>query len=117
MKIVKSQNKEWIEKEGYSKKIFLDETDLNVQGSLVQEIKIKAGQTANSHYHQKQKEIFYFLTKAGYWIINGEKMIFEIGDVLVIEPFDKHTVVNDTLLDYIYLAFKIDYDSKDIYWE
>lgn len=44
-------------------------------------------------------------------------MEFEIGDVLIIEPMDEHSVVNETDKDYIYLAFKYNYDSKDIYWK
>lgn len=116
MKIVKQNDKEWQQKEGYSKKIFLDEKDLNRPGGLVQQLKIKPGETANLHIHKKQLEIFYFLTKNGYWIINGEKFVFEIGDVLVIEPYDKHAAFNDTKEDYIYLAFKFDYDSSDFYW-
>jgi len=115
MKIIKSQNKEWLEKEGYSKRIFLDEKDLNHPGSLVQEIKIKPGETAKEHYHKKQTEIFYFLTENGYWIINEEEMSFKKGDVLVIEPLDKHTIINNTKEDYIYLAFKFNYDPNDSY--
>ncbi len=116
MKIIKSEDKQWAEKEGYSKKIFLDENDLNYPGGLVQEIKIKPGEEAKEHHHKKQTEIFYFLTENGYWIINGEKMSFRKGDVLVIEPFDKHIVFNNTDKDYIYLAFKFNYSSDDSYW-
>ena len=116
MKIIKPEDKEWLQKQGYSKKIFLDEKDLNYPGGLVQEIKIKPGEIGADHYHKKQTEIFYFLTDNGYWIINGEKMTFKIGDVLVIEPFDKHTTVNGTDKDYIYLAFKFNYNVDDLYW-
>lgn len=116
MKIVKQNNKEWLQKEGYSKKILLDENDLNYKGGLVQQIKVKPGESAKDHFHKKQTEIFYFLTKNGYWIINGEKFIFEIGDTLVIEPNDRHFVINDTKEDYIYLAFKFNYDTSDLYW-
>lgn len=117
MKIIKSNNKVWLEKEGYSKKIFLDEEDLGYKGALVQEIKIKPGETAREHFHKKQTEIFYFLTKSGYWIINGEKKEFEIGDILVIEPLDKHEVTNNTSSDYKYMAFKYNYEEKDTYWK
>lgn len=116
MKIVRSKDKEWLNKKGYSKKIFLDENDLGHKGALVQEVKIKAGERAKDHHHKKQTEIFYFLTKNGYWIINGEKKTFEIGDVLVIKPYDNHTVVNNSSEDYIYLAFKFNYETEDIYW-
>lgn len=116
MKIVKLQDKEWLQKEGYSKKILLDENDLNYKGALFQQIKVKPGEVAGDHYHKTQTEIFYFLTKNGYWMINDEKFIFEIGDTLVIEPNDKHFVMNDTKEDYIYLAFKFNYDTTDLYW-
>lgn len=117
MKIIKSEDKNWQEKEGYSKKIFLDETDLNCKGSLVQEIKIKAREKAENHFHKIQTEVFYFLTDNGYWIINNQKRTFKIGDILVIEPGDKHSTINETDQDYIYLAFKIKYDPTDLYWE
>ncbi len=117
MQIIKQNNKEWQQKEGYSKKIFLNEKDLNYKGGLVQLIKVKPGEAADVHYHKKQTEIFYFLTKNGYWMINGEKYFPEIGDVLVIEPNDEHYVMNDTKEDYLYLAFKFNYSSDDSYWK
>ncbi len=116
MKIIRSEKKEWLQKEGNSKKIFIDEKDLNFPGALVQELRVKPGEKAGIHYHKEQTEIFYFLTENGYWIINGEKMTFKKGDVLVIEPFDKHTVHNNTKEDYIYVAFKLNYIEKDLYW-
>ncbi len=117
MKIIKQNNKEWQQKEGYSKKILLNEDDLNYKGGLVQLIKVKPREVAGVHYHKKQTEIFYFLTKNGYWMINGEKHVFEMGDTLVIEPNDEHFVMNDTEEDYIYLAFKFNYDQSDLYWK
>ena len=116
MKIVRRNSKQWEQKQGYSKKIFLTDTDVGRKGALVQEVKIKAGDTAKEHYHKKQIEIFYFLNRNGYWIVNGKKLTFNIGDVLVIEPFDKHIVVNDTKKDYFYVVFKYDYDQSDFYW-
>jgi oxalate decarboxylase/phosphoglucose isomerase-like protein (cupin superfamily) len=116
MKVVKSEDKEWLEKKGYSKKIFLDEKELNYPGSLIQKIKIKPGEGAEEHYHKKQTEIFYFLTENGYWIINGERMNFKKGDVLVLEPFDKHITLNESKQDYIYIAFKFNYEDEDLYW-
>ena len=115
MKIVKQNEKDWTQKKGYSKKILLDEENLNYKGGLVQLIKVKPGEAANDHYNKKQTEIFYFLTENGYWAINGKKFIFEIGDTLVIEPNDKHFVMNDTKEDYIYLAFKFNYEQSDFY--
>ncbi len=116
MKIIKNEEKEWLQKEGYSKKVLFDEADLNYKGGLVQKIKIKPGEVAENHYHKKQTEIFYFLTDNGYWIINGEKITPTKGSALIIEPEDKHLVANKTEEDYIYLAFKFNYEKDDLYW-
>lgn len=116
MKTIRSNQKEWLENKGYSKKILLDDENLK-SGSLVQEIKIKAGEKAGEHYHQKQTEVFYFLNNFGYWLINGEKYQFEAGDILIIEPNDIHAVINESSQDYLYLAIKYNYeDSSDSFW-
>ena len=118
MKIIKQNSKDWEEKRGYSKKIFLTPEDLDSPTNLVQEIKIKPGEECAEHYHKKQTEVFYFLNANGYWIINGVEQRFEKGDVLVIEPHDKHKIINDTQEDYLYIAFKVNYvDDADSYWE
>lgn len=116
MKVIEG-NIPWEDRTGYSKRIYVDGKDYGEPGGLVQEIKIKAGETAANHYHKIQTEIFYFLTDNGYWIINGERKQFKVGDVLVIKPGDKHTVVNESSEDYLYLAFKFKYSPDDLYWE
>ncbi len=116
MKTIKGGSLQWLDKKGYSKKIILSPEELLSSGNLLQEIKIKPGETATEHFHKIQTEIFYFLTENGYWIINGQKYFFNTGDVLVIEPNDRHTVINESKNDYLYLAFKIRYAEDDIYW-
>ncbi|PIS40669.1 MAG: hypothetical protein COT26_02110 [Candidatus Kerfeldbacteria bacterium CG08_land_8_20_14_0_20_43_14] len=61
MKIIKSNNLNWIDKAGYSKKIFVTDKEVDHPGVRVQELKIAPGQICKSHYHRKQTEIFYFL--------------------------------------------------------
>ncbi|MBI3984436.1 MAG: cupin domain-containing protein [Candidatus Levybacteria bacterium] len=102
-------------KPGHSKKILIDDIDKN--NVVVQEVKIKPQESARTHFHKIQTEVFYFLTHNGYWVMNGEKREFGIGDILIIGPMDEHCVVNRTNKDYLYLAFKYNYDSKDIYWK
>lgn len=115
MKYVKEKSKNWDEKEGYSKRIYLTEKDLDISGALVQQIKIKTGEVAKEHYHKIQTEIFYFLNNNGYWIVNDIKIVPGKGDVMVIEPNDRHEVVNDTKEDYLYVAFKYNYRLEDNY--
>lgn len=49
--------------------------------------------------------------------MNNEKIIPQKGDILVIEPNDMHTVMNDTDQDYVYLAFKVNYTDNDLHRE
>jgi len=72
MKLKRLNEADWLDKIGYSKKIYFGEEALG-KGSLVQVIKVKSGETAESHYHEKQTEVFYVLNENGYFIINGEK--------------------------------------------
>jgi len=115
MKFVSSDSKQREDKQWYSKKIILDEKDLNNPWSHIQYIKINAWTSAASHFHKIQTEIFYFLDDNWYWIVNGEEIHPKKWDVLVIEPNDKHIVIASKTADYIYLAFKIAYDPDDLY--
>lgn len=117
MKLIKSNTKEWLKKTGYSKKIYLDENDLNIKGGLVQKMKIQPGETVNSHYHKEQTEVFYFLNNNGYFIINDKKVTVEKDDVLTIDPRDKHIAINESNKDFLYIVFKYNYNEDDIYWD
>jgi|SRR3989344_6454060 len=116
MKIIKTDSIPWQEKQGYSKRIFVTDKDVPQPGLLVQELLVKAGETAPEHHHKKQTEIFYFLNANGYFVVNGEKVSVTPGMVLIIEPNDKHTVVNNTKEDFSYLAFKAKYREGDSFW-
>lgn len=116
MKKLKDTDGEWLDKRGYSKKVFLDDKALNKPGIFFQKIKIKPGDTVKNHYHKKATEIFYFLNSKGYFVVNGGKVILEKGDTLVIEPGENHEVVNNSEEDFLYLAFKFDSDDEDLYW-
>ncbi len=82
----------------------------------MQTVKVQPGEMAKPHIHKIQTEVFYFLTDNGYWIVNDERIQPKVGDVLIIQPNDVHTVGNDTDEDYVYLCFKVDYtDQSDFY--
>jgi len=117
MKIIKFNCKNWDDKKGYSKRVLLNDKELRKPGVFIQEVKIKPKDKSALHHHKKQTEIFYFLSSNGHWIINDKKVKPNVGDILVIEPGDIHSTINDTNEKYLYLCFKIDYDSNDLYWE
>lgn len=111
MKFISWITKERQENPGYNKKVLREWSQWN----KIQEIKIPPHETAKAHHHKIQTEVFYFLTDNGYRIVNNEKILPKKGDILVIEPNDMHTVVNDTDQEYIYLAFKVEYIDNDLY--
>ena len=118
MKLIKAKSKQWEAKPGgYSKKIFLDEKDLNYPGALVQELKIKPGDICTNHYHKKQTEIFYFTTVNGWFEVAGKRINLEKGDVLVVEPNDIHRAGNESDEDFVYVAFKFNYSTDDSFYE
>lgn len=117
MKVIHPNDCAWQDKQGYSKKIFLNGVDLHHPGALVQMIKIAPRDEAASHYHKEQTEIFFFLNENGYFTVNGEEIHPKKEDIIVIEPNDHHIVTNNTDQDFLYLAFKVAYDENDCYWD
>ncbi len=115
MKHLSSSDSKWVDKEGYSKRIFLDEKDIKKKGILFQQLRVKSGEVTDTHFHKKQTEIFYFLNNNGYFVVNSKKLDINVGDILVIEPYDIHEVVNDKKEDFIYLAFKFDWVENDYF--
>lgn len=113
MKFIQSSTQEREHNAGYDKKVLRSWEQWN----KLQEIVIPARETAKSHYHKIQTEIFYFLTDNWYWIVNGEKIFPKKWDILLIEPNDKHIVINKTDDTYSYLAFKLNYVDNDLYWD
>lgn len=117
MKLIRSEDKQFLQKQGYSKKIYLNENDLGIKGGLVQKLLIKPGEVGIPHHHEKQTEIFYFLNSNGYFVVGNKKIEVKTDDVLVIEPFEVHTSINDTKEDFLYMAFKFNYSEGDLIWD
>ena len=116
MKLILPEEKKWEEKIGYSKKVYLTEEDLTQPGSQIQMLKLKPGQVAKEHIHKVQTEIFFFTKINGYFIVNGEKINLKENSILIIEPLDKHEVVNNSKEDFTYLCVKKNYQEDDIYY-
>jgi len=50
----------------------------------------------HSHFHKKTEEVFWFIEGEPLFLINKEKIRVRKGDVYVIEPGEKHNILNDT---------------------
>lgn len=115
MKIIKARDKDWQEGADYFKKILLDSTDIEAENFLIQEVRMKAGTRAKKHYHKKQTELFYAINDSGYFIVGGDNIKLEAGDLLLVNTDEKHTVVNDSQKEFRFLAMKLSYDENDTF--
>ena len=100
---------------GYLKRILIDELELGIPGSILQEVDFKKGDVVQQHHHNFQTEIFYSLDQAPF-LINGKEVTMNPGDVLVCEPGDVHG--NPVIPhDFRILVLKIGFRENDIVWE
>ncbi|XOU94928.1 MAG: cupin domain-containing protein [Candidatus Kerfeldbacteria bacterium] len=113
MKIIRAEAKDWQEGADYFKKILLDATDLKAGNFLIQEIRMKSGVRAKIHHHDNQTELFYLINNNGYFIVNNENIRLEVGDILLVNVGEKHTVANESGEEFKFLAMKLSYDKDD----
>ena len=90
MKIIRINEIPVEEREGYSIKRLCTEELLENPGNIgFYETTIPIGSTCPIHSHENLDEFIIFLTK-GVMEINEEIYNFEIGDIVVLRPGDKH---------------------------
>ncbi|MFA5364843.1 MAG: cupin domain-containing protein [Candidatus Bathyarchaeia archaeon] len=116
MKYVKLNQKQWQNRQGYSKKILLTETDLKSKGNLVQVVKNDAHTEIKPHYHKQMTEIYHIL-KGNAVVFCGEtRLKTQPGDTILCEPGEVHGVVNNTNEEFLFVVFKINANDQDMYW-
>lgn len=64
------------------------------------------------HYHRKIKEILYFTKGTSRIIVNGNERRFRPEDIILIEPDEIHSMINDTDEIVEWLEFKMN-DPKE----
>ena len=74
MKYVKLEDKKWLKRQGYSKKILLSEEDLKSKGNLVQIIRNDEQTEIKPHFHELMTEIYHIL-KGNAIIFCGENVL------------------------------------------
>jgi len=89
MKLIRSSEADWEEGKGYRKRQLISEEQLGIEGSFLQEVSFRQGESVPMHYHMSTKEVFLPLDEAEF-VINGESITIKPGDVLVCEPGDRH---------------------------
>ncbi|MEK6926600.1 MAG: cupin domain-containing protein [Nanoarchaeota archaeon] len=107
----------WKDRFTYVKNVPFDEKDLNCKGAKFQLIKFKPNTSVKPHYHKKTYEIFFVLEGEGMMKLNNKDFRCKPGDFFLCQPNDIHEVVNDTLMDFVYLVFKTnEVEGEDIFW-
>lgn len=115
MKLIKSGGRDWQIGQDYFKRELLKLDTGDHSNFFIQEVRLKKQTQAKLHYHQEQTEIFYAIKNQGYFIIGQDRIDLKPGDILVIDPGEKHTVGNDTDDEFVFLAMKLNYNKKDTY--
>ena len=116
MKFVKIDDKEWLKRQGYSKKILLTEDDLKSKGNLFQIVMNEAHTEIKPHYHKQMIEIYHVLRGNALVFCGDTKVRALPGDTLLCEPGEVHGVVNDTSDDFQFAVFKINANDEDTVW-
>ncbi len=107
---------EWIQGEGYRKKVLYDEEDLGMDGTKVQVVEIESGNKVEPHYHKKQTEVFSIQNGEAVMGIGEEEYLAQEGDVLICKPGDLHYTKNDSSETFRLIVFKTNYEEEDSYW-
>ena len=116
MKFVKLTEEDWLERQGYSKKILLTEDDLKSKGNIVQVVKNKAHTEIKPHCHKQMIEIYHILKGNAEVFCGDTRVRTEPGDTLLCEPGEVHGLVNDTDEDFLFAVFKINAKDEDLIW-
>lgn len=116
MRDVKPKEKEWLQREGYSKKVLLSSKESKLEGHLVEIVRSKPHTQIDPHFHKETTEIYHVLEGNATLLIGGRKIQTEPRETFLCEPEEIHGVVNDTERDFLLLVFKIDMEEDDTYW-
>ena len=116
MKFVKLNEKAWLKRHGYSKRILLTEDDLKSKGNIVQIVKNEAHTEIKPHYHKRMIEIYHILKGNAVVFCGDTRVRAHPGDTLLCEPKEVHGLVNDTDEDFQFVVFKIHAKDEDMYW-
>ncbi|MEM3736623.1 MAG: cupin domain-containing protein [Candidatus Bathyarchaeia archaeon] len=116
MKIVRHMELEWTRSTGYSKKVLLRGEEIKLKGAIIQLAEVDPGEKEKPHYHKVTTEILYVIEGGGYISTGDGTPKIEAGDLILLEPGDVHSVVNDSDKTLLILVFKINATEGDKYW-
>lgn len=83
--------------------------------SLTARISLKAKQRMSYHMHLNRKEIWSIVEGTGVSVIDGIEKNLKVGDVVIIPPNSKHTIIADEKMEIIEIQIGSDISVKDKY--
>ncbi|MFW6110508.1 MAG: cupin domain-containing protein [Thermoproteota archaeon] len=116
MRNVKTEEKEWLQRKGYSKKVLLSSEEIKPEGHVVQMVKSRGHTQIAPHFHKETTEIYHILQGSATLLIGEREFQAEPRETYLCEPGEIHGVINDTNEDFLILVFKINTKENDLYW-
>lgn len=106
----------WIEAQGYRKRVLLTGHDLASEGTLVQVVVIPPKSAIGAHYHKTSREFYYVMAGESILVVNGKQARLRPGHMLLTEPGDVHSLHNEGVEEFELLVFKTNAGQGDTYW-
>lgn len=116
MKYVKTSDKKWEKRSGYSKIVLLNQKDLQSKGNLVQIVSSDPHTEIKPHYHEQMKEVYHVLKGNAVVFCGDTRIRVQPQDTILCEPKEVHGIVNDTDEVFQIVVFKMDVKEDDIHW-
>ncbi len=110
-------NKKWTQEPGYRRNILLPFGMESYADIQIQLTEISAGEKVRNHYHLKQTEFIYFLKGTCAFSFEDNSITIRHGDLLIIEPREKHSAINKGEVTARFLTFKIRGLPDDTVWD
>jgi len=76
-------------------------------------ILLKPGQAIGMHGHQEVEETFYFINGSPIILVNDVEYRVKEGDAFLLDPLEKHDIMNDTKEDVKLIFIKTPYLPED----
>jgi quercetin dioxygenase-like cupin family protein len=116
MKLVKAGTTNWIQADGYRKNILMTEDQIGSRGNLAQIVVVEADSKVKPHYHKRTSELIYVTDGSCLFTVNDSTFPLQTGDLLLTEPGDIHSLINNGQTAWRALVFKINAVADDSFW-
>lgn len=116
MKYLDRKKVDWVQRKGYTAQIFLDFKEPGNNSRFVL-VRMDPHTEIKPHYHSKIKEILYFTKGRGEIVVSGAKRQFKPEDIILLEPKEVHSMINNSDEAIEWIEFKMhDPPERDLFF-